>query len=84
MKVRVGGCHSSVAESNCVVVRRGEKQLEANDRSAGDELDSAARNDEPSAKWRSLEITDHAVVVDKAMVGYVLWLEVERSEGMAQ
>ena len=84
VKVRVGVSHNLVAEGNCVVVRRGEKQLEANDRSAGDELDSAVRNDEPSAKWRSLEITNHAVVVDKAMVGYVLWLEVERSEGTAQ
>ena len=84
VKVRVGVSHNLVAEGNCVVVRRGEEQPEANSRSAGNELDSAVRNDEPSAKWRSLEITAHAVVVDKAMVGYVLWLEVERSEGMAQ
>ena len=84
MKVRVGGNHNSVAEGNCVVARRGEEQPKANSRSAGNELDSTVRNDEPSAKWRSLEITDHAIVVDKAMVGYVLWLEVERSEGMAQ
>ncbi len=48
------------------------------------ELDSAVCFDEPSTKWRSLEIIDHAVVVVKAMVGYMLWLEVERSEGMAQ
>ncbi len=84
VKVRVGGSHSSVAESNCVVMRRGEKQLEANGRSADNELDSAVCIDEPSAKWRSLEITGHAVVADKAMVGNILWLEVERLEGMAQ
>ena len=34
VKVRVGGNHNSVAEGNCVVVRRGEKQPEANSRSA--------------------------------------------------
>ena len=84
VKVRVGGSHNSVAESNCVAVRRGEKQLEANNRSAGDELDSAVHDDEPSTKWRSLKIIGHAAVVDKAMVGHVLWLEVERLEGMAQ
>ncbi len=84
VKVRVGENHNPVAEGNCVAMRRGEKQPEANNRSAGNELDSAVCNDEPSAKWRSLEITDHAVVVGKAMVGYMLWLEVERSEGTAQ
>ena len=84
VKVRVGGNHNSVAEGNCVVVRRGEEQPEANNRSAGDELDSVVHDDEPSTKWRSLKITGHAGVVDKAMVGYVLRLEVERSEGMAQ
>ncbi len=78
VQVRVGECHIFVAESNCVATRRGEEQLEANNRSAGNELDSAVCNDEPSAKWRSLKITDHAIVVDKAMVGYMLWLEVER------
>ncbi len=35
VQVRVGASHNSVAEGNCVVVRRGEKQLEANYRSAG-------------------------------------------------
>ena len=35
VKVRVRVYHSSVAESNCVVVRRGGEQLEANCRSAG-------------------------------------------------
>jgi len=78
VQVRVGECHSSVAEGNCVVVRRGEKQLEANYRSAGDELDSAVCDGEPSTKWRSLKRTGHAVVVVKAMVGCMLWLEVER------
>ena len=34
VKVRVGECYIFVAESNCVVVRRGEEQLEANNRSA--------------------------------------------------
>ena len=50
-------------------MRQGEKQLEMNYRSAGNELDSACCNDEPSAKWRSLKITNHAVVVVKAMIG---------------
>jgi hypothetical protein len=84
VKVRVGGNHNSVAEGNCVVVRRGEKQPKANSRSAGNELDSAACDGEPSTKWRSLKLTDHADVVDKAMVGYMLWLEVERLEGTAR
>ncbi len=69
MQVRVGVYHSSVIESNCVVVRQGEKQLEMNYRSAGNELDSACCNDEPSAKWRSLKITSHADVVVKAVTG---------------
>ena len=69
MQVRVGVNHNSVIESNCVVVRQGEKQLEMNYRSAGNELDSASCNDEPSAEWRSLKITDCAVVVGKAMIG---------------
>ena len=47
------------------------------------ELDSAACDGEPSTKWRSLKLTDHADVVVKAMVGHMLWLEVERSEGKA-
>ena len=36
MKVRAGVCHSSVAEGNCVVVRRGGEQPEANCRSVGE------------------------------------------------
>ena len=48
-----------------------------------DELDSAVCDGEPSTKWRSLELTDHAGVVAKAMVGCMLWLEVERSEDKA-
>ena len=83
VRVRVGVSHSFVAEGNCVVVRRGEKQPEANDRSAGDELDSAACDGEPSTEWRSLKLTDHADVAVKVMVGYMPWLEVERSEGKA-
>jgi hypothetical protein len=35
VQVRVGENHSSVAEGNCVVVRRGGEQLEAKERSAG-------------------------------------------------
>ena len=35
VQVRVGENHSSVAEGNCVVARRGGEQLEAKDRSAG-------------------------------------------------
>lgn len=34
VKVRVGECHIFVAESNCVALRRGEEQLEVNNRSA--------------------------------------------------
>ncbi|MFT5699908.1 MAG: hypothetical protein ACI8ZB_002776 [Desulforhopalus sp.] len=39
---------------------------------------------EPATEWRSLEITDHAEVVVKAMIGRITWLEVERQEGKAQ
>ena len=35
VRVRVGVCHKAVVEGNCVVVRRGGKQPEANCRSAG-------------------------------------------------
>jgi len=49
----------------------------------GNELDSAVCDGEPSTKWRSLKFTAHAVVVVKAMVGHILWLEVERLEGKA-
>jgi len=35
VQVRVGEHHSSVAEGNCVVARRGGEQLEAKDWSAG-------------------------------------------------
>ena len=84
VEVRVGESHSSEAEGNCVAARRGEKQPEANSRSAGDELDSAVCNGEPSTKWRSLKLTGHAEVADKAMVRCMLWLEVERPEGTAQ
>ena len=84
MRVRVGASHNSVTEGNCVVVRSGEKQLDVNDRSAGNELDSAAGYGEPSTQWRSLKPTAHAGVAVKAMSGSLLWLEVERSEGQAQ
>jgi len=72
VKVRVGECHIFVAESNCVAGTIGPQQ---------NELDSAVCHDEPSAKWRCLKITDHASVVAKAMIGYILWLEVERWDG---
>ena len=48
------------------------------------ELDSAVCDGEPATKERSLKFTDHAGVADKAMVGRMLWLEVERPEGKAQ
>ncbi len=48
------------------------------------ELDSAVCDGEPSTKGRSLKRTDHAAVAAKAMMGYRLWLEVERLEGTAQ
>jgi len=35
VRVRVGVCHSSVAEGNCVAVRRGGEQQEVNDQSVG-------------------------------------------------
>jgi hypothetical protein len=69
VQVRDGVNHSSVIEGNCVVARQGENQLEMKCRSAGNELDSACCNDEPSAKWRSLKIINHAGVVAKAMIG---------------
>lgn len=40
-------------------------------------------DDEPAFPWRSLENTQHAVVADKAMLGHVLWLRIERWEGVA-
>jgi hypothetical protein len=48
------------------------------------ELDSAVCDGEPATKERSLKLTDHAKVAAKAMVGRMLWLEVERPEGKAQ
>ncbi len=35
VKVRTGVCHSSVAEGNCVAVRRGGEQPEAKSQSVG-------------------------------------------------
>ena len=49
-----------------------------------DELDSAGCTGEPPAKGRSLKITVHAVVAEKAMSGDITWLEVERQEGRSQ
>ena len=42
-----------VTEGNCVAARRGGKQPEVKNRSAGDELDSACCCDEPAGLWRS-------------------------------
>lgn len=56
VQVRVGESHSGEAEGNCVAARRGEKQPEVNGRSAGNELDLAVCNGEPSTKWRSLKL----------------------------
>ena len=84
MQVRVGGSHVSVAESNCVTARWGGEQLEANDRSVGDEPDSADTRGEPSGLWRSLKHVLHAAMAAKAMQGRVLCLGMERSEVKAQ
>jgi hypothetical protein len=46
--------YNIVTEGNCVAERRGGKQLEVNDRSAGDELDSAGHRGELARLWRSL------------------------------
>jgi len=35
VKVRIGVCHNSVAEGNCVAARRGGKQPEAKEQSVG-------------------------------------------------
>ena len=53
MRVRVRVSQGPVAESNCVTARWGGEQLEANWRSAGDELDSAGCDDEPAIARRS-------------------------------
>ena len=39
-------------------------------------------DDEPAIPWRSLENTYHAEVAVKAMVRHVLWLRIERWEGV--
>jgi len=49
-----------------------------------DERDSAGCGGEPATKWRSLKLTVHAGVVDKAMSGRITWLAVERPDGEAQ
>ena len=49
-----------------------------------DERDSAGCGGEPATKWRSLKLTAHAVVAEKAMSGRILWLAVERPDGGAQ
>ena len=48
------------------------------------ERDSAGCDGEPATKWRSLKLTVHAAVADKAMTGRILWLAVERPDGGAQ
>ena len=60
MRVRVGVSQDSVAEGNCVIVRWGGEQPEANWRSAGDELDSAGSDGEPARRWRSLKRIGYA------------------------
>ena len=63
VKVRARVCHSPVAEGNCVAMRLGGEQPEANCRSAvkrtrvGGVLRRACTHE-----WRSLEDTGHAVV----------------------
>ena len=49
-----------------------------------DERDSAGCGGEPATKWRSLKLTVHAGVADKAMSGRITWLAVERPDGEAQ
>ena len=80
MRVRVGVSQGPVAEGNCVIARWGGEQLEANWRSVGDELDSAAQGGELARVRRSLKITGCAVLVGKATFGPVLWLESERQQ----
>ena len=55
VQVRVGESHNSVIKSNCVTVRWGGEQLEMNDQSVGDELDSAGCCGEPACVGRSLK-----------------------------
>ena len=86
VQVRVGGSHDSVAESNCVTARWGGEQLNANDRSVGDEPVSVGTRGEPSDWWRSLKITAHAGfgVNAKAMRRRCSCLGTERSEARAR
>lgn len=82
VEVRVGASQGLVAESNCVVARWGGEQLEANWRSAGDELDSAeerrracwvrAKSETHRARWRYWRV--------KRCPGSSRWLEAERWE----
>jgi len=65
-------------------MRRGEEQLEANNRSAATRTRFGGMSRRAFSEMAKSEITGHAVVVDKAMMGYILWLEVERLEGMAK
>jgi len=77
-----GGSHSPVAEGNCVAVRRGGEQPEANLRSVAN-ANPIRRGVAASllVQGRSLESTDHAVVAAKAMIGRTVWLGMEREEG---
>ena len=66
VQVRVGESHHSVIKSNCVTVRWGGEQLEMNDQSVGDELDSAGCCGEPACVGRSLKtITYVGVAIGK-------------------
>ena len=47
--------HPRVIERNCAAARRGGKQREVNDRSEGDELDSASQAGEHAGELRSPE-----------------------------
>jgi hypothetical protein len=67
-----------VAKGNCVVVRRGGEQPEVNDRSVGNELDSACCRDEPPSERRSpVSFGRHARLSTEDDKG---WLETERLE----
>ena len=55
-KSRLVGVTGEQAACNCVAARRGGEQQEENDQAVGDELDSAASNDEPAGDWRSPDL----------------------------
>jgi hypothetical protein len=77
VKVHVKVSQDLVAESNCVAVRWGGEQLEANWQSVGNELDSVGSVGEPSRLWGSLKHIEYAELANKAIFGTPLWLETE-------